>query len=254
MLFRSWFKPAGPTVGDWNPDDFPKEDVEIRTPDGLRLHGWYVEHARPSAVILICHGSGGNLALEGGVLEKLYKVVGASVLIFDYRGYGKSEGAVESEAGFLADARAADEWLAKRAGVPASEVVLIGRSLGTAVAVDLASTLGARALVLESGFPSLAAISAHHYWWAPIQRWTRFRFDSMSKIDEYRGPLLLSHSDADRVAPLQLVQQLYDRAPGPKEMLLFHGLTHFDAEPPEFYDALRDFLARHPAAGASRSP
>jgi fermentation-respiration switch protein FrsA (DUF1100 family) len=127
----------------------PFEDAEFRSADGTELHGWFADHPDAVAVALFCHGNAGNIASRGNSLMILNQRHRLAVMTFDYRGYGKSEGA-PTEKGILADARAARKWLAKRKGVPEHEIVLLGRSLGGAVAVDLAAQDGARGLVLAT--------------------------------------------------------------------------------------------------------
>ena len=139
--------------------------------------------------MLFCHGNGGNITHRVDALKMLHRRAGVSVLIFDYRGYGRSEGK-PSEAGVLADARAARAWLAAREKIAEADVVLMGESLGGAVAVDLAARDGARALVLESTFSSLPDVAAYHYPWLPVRWVMRTRFDSAGKIGDYHGPLL----------------------------------------------------------------
>ncbi|HYW80277.1 MAG TPA: alpha/beta hydrolase, partial [Thermoguttaceae bacterium] len=132
------FFPMRYPKGFWDTQGLPIEDAQFEASDGTRLHGWYMPHNDPRAVILFCHGNAGNVTHRIEALRMLNRRVGASVLIFDYRGYGKSEGK-PGEEGILVDARAARKWLAEREGIAESQVVLIGRSLGGAVAVDLAA-------------------------------------------------------------------------------------------------------------------
>ena len=138
------FFPVRYPSGNWHPDGLDFEDAWFQAADGTKLHGWYVPHAKPKATVLYCHGNGGNVAYWAGAAKELHDRAGVSVLLFDYRGYGRSEGE-PYEAGVLADARAARSWLARREGIAEGQIVLLGRSLGGAVAVDLAATDGARA-------------------------------------------------------------------------------------------------------------
>ena len=131
-------RPSRYPAGDWQPAGLAFEDAWFTAKDGTRLHGWYVPHPQPRAVVLFCHGNGGNVALWADVLRILHDRMGVTAMGFDYRGYGRSEG-TPSEAGVLADARAARTWLAQRAGIAENQIVLMGRSLGGAVAVDLAA-------------------------------------------------------------------------------------------------------------------
>ena len=171
----------------------------------------------------------------------------ASVLVFDYRGYGRSEG-VPSQAGILEDARAARRWLAGRAGVPERDIVLVGNSLGGAVAVDLAARGGARGLVLENTFSSLAELTEWHFGRLASLLVTR-TLDSKSKIGSYAGPLLQTHGDADTVVPYESGRRLFDAANGPKRFVAIPGGDHNDPPTREYLVALERFLKALPASG-----
>jgi uncharacterized protein len=227
--------------GEWRPGGLEFEDAWFASADGTRLHGWYVPCQGARAAVLFCHGNAGNVTHRAGALEMLHRRVGASVLIFDYRGYGRSEGK-PSEAGILADARAARRWLAEREKIGEADVVVMGESIGGAVAVDLAARDGAKALVLESTFTSLPDVAAHHYPWLPVRWAMRTRLDSAAKIGDYHGRLLQSHGDADTIVPLRFGRGLFEAANEPKRFLLYHGHDHNDPMPAEYYDALADFL------------
>ena len=235
------FFPSRYPQGDWQPPGLHFEDAEFVAADGTRLHGWYAHRQDARAVVLFCHGNAGNVTHRANTLMALNDLVGVSVLIFDYRGYGKSEGK-PTEDGVLADARAARAWLAEKEGVAQSDVVLMGRSLGGALAVDLAAKDGARALVLESTFSSVPDVAAYHYPWIPVRLVLRTRLDAAAKIGDYRGPLLQSHGDADSVVPYQLGQKLFEAAGEPKEFVTIPGGDHNDAQPREYYHALIEFL------------
>jgi hypothetical protein len=231
--------------GDWHPGGLPVEDAWFQAADGTRLHGWYVPRANARAAVLFCHGNGGNITHRIDTLVMLNRRVGVSVLAFDYRGYGRSEGK-PNEPGVLADARAARDWLAVREKIPAADVVLMGESLGGAVAVDLAAHDGARALVLESTFSSLPDVAGYHYPWLPVRWAMRTRLDSAAKIGRYHGPLLQAHGDADTIVPLRFGRRLFEAAAEPKQFLLLHGHDHNDPMPPEFYDAMAALVNRLP--------
>jgi fermentation-respiration switch protein FrsA (DUF1100 family) len=243
MLFEESFIffPTRYPDGDWQPRGLVFEDAWFESADGTRLHGWYVPHEDPRAVVVFCHGNGGNITHRSETLRILHDGVGVAVLIFDYRGYGRSNGK-PTEAGVLADARAARAWLAQRAGVEQSEVVLLGRSLGGAVAVDLAAADGARALILESSFSSLPDVAASHYPWIPVRAVMRTRFDAAAKIGNYHGPLLQSHGTADTIVPYRFGRRLFDAANQPKTFVELEGLDHNEFQPLEYYQALIAFL------------
>jgi fermentation-respiration switch protein FrsA (DUF1100 family) len=142
----------------------------------------------------------------------------------------------------LADGRAARAWLAQKAGVKETDVVLLGRSLGAAVAVDMATADGARGLVLESAFTSIADMAAHHYPWLPARAFLRTKLDSLAKIADYRGPLLQSHGDADSIVPYSMGRRLFDAASQPKRFVTLSGADHNDSQSRAYYDALIEFL------------
>jgi hypothetical protein len=235
------FVPTPYPGGDWRPAGLKFEDAWFQSADGTQLHGWYAPAKNARAVVLFCHGNAGNITHRAPVLAMLHQRVGASTLIFDYRGYGRSEGK-PTEAGVLADARAARRWLAEREGIAETDVVVMGESIGGAVAVDLAACDGARALVLESTFNNLPAVAAYHHPWLPVRWAMRTRLDSANKIKDYHGPLLQSHGDVDTIVPLRFGQRLFDAANEPKELLLYHGHNHNHPMPDEYYDRLAAFL------------
>ncbi len=227
--------------GDWRPADLRFEDAWFQAADGTRLHGWYVAKEKAYGAVLFCHGNGGNITHRADVLRMLHQAVGVSVLIFDYRGYGRSQGK-PSEAGVLSDARAARAWLAAREKISEADVVLMGESLGGAVAVDLVAHDGARALIVESSFDSLPSVAAYHYPFIPVRWAMRTRFDSASKIGSYHGPVLQAHGDADTIVPLRFGQRLFAAANEPKKFVCLPGHDHNDPMPSEYYQTVAEFV------------
>ena len=225
---------------NWHPPGITLEDARFTAADGTKIHGWYVPHEKPRAVVLFCHGNAGNITHRTEILRELHDRVGVAVLAFDYRGYGKSEGKPD-EPGVLSDARAARTWLAKKAGVAEKQIVLMGESLGGAVAVDLAVD-GARALVLENTFSSMPDVAAYHYPWLPVRLVMQTKFNSAAKIPSYHGPLFQSHGDRDSIVPLKFARRLFDAANEPKRFLLVEGADHNDLRPLQYYEKLREFL------------
>lgn len=236
---RLAFVPVRYPLGDWQPEEIQPEDAWFAAADGTKLHGWYVEHPQPRAVILFCHGNAGNVTFLASMLDGLRREQGVSVLAFDYRGYGRSTGR-PSEHGLLQDARAARRWLARRANVAEDEIVLMGQSLGGAVAIDLA-TDGARGLILASTFTSFPDVAQSHVI-VPVKSLTTLEFNSLEKIRQYAGPVLISHGDADEIVPFDQGQSLYDAAPGPKKFVRIPSGRHNDRLPPEYWDSLDRFL------------
>jgi hypothetical protein len=243
MMFKEeslLFFPTRYPDGIWHPLGLEFEDAWITTADGVRIHGWYIPCENPRVVALFAHGNGGNLSHREDYYRELHRL-GVAVLAFDYRGYGRSEGS-PTEAGILADGRAARAWLAKRAGVPESQIVLMGESLGGAVAVHLASEASARALILENTFSSAPDVGAFHYPWLPIKLLMRTKLDSASLISKYHGPLLQTHGDADTIVPISLGRKLFDAANEPKQFVLIAGGDHNDMRTPQWHAALDQFL------------
>ena len=236
------FAPSRYPAGDWQPAGIAFEDAWFSAKDGTRLHGWYVPQPQPRAVVLFCHGNGGNVALWADVLRILHDRMGVTAMGFDYRGYGRSEG-TPGEAGVLADARAARTWLAQRAGIAENQIVLMGRSLGGAVAVDLA-TDGARGLVLESTFTSMPEVGHATLPWLPVRTLMQTQLNSLAKIGNYHGPLLQSHGTADRLIPYAMGRQLFAAANKPKQFVVIPGGDHNDPQSDAYYAALFEFLGR----------
>lgn len=240
------FHPSRYPQGDWSPRGLKYEDVWFNAADGTRLHGWYCPAAKPRAVVLFAHGNAGNLSHRAALLRTLCNDLRLTVLIFDYRGYGRSEGTASVE-GVLQDARAAHAALVRRASVPETRVVLMGRSLGGAVVVQLAAETPPRGLILQSTFSSLKDVAAHHYpalaWLVPADK-----LNSVKRIAGYKGPLLQSHGDADRTILFALGRKLFEAAREPKRFVTIPGGDHNDPQTPEYYRQLNDFLDALPGA------
>ncbi len=197
------------------------EDVTFRTEDGLRLHGWFVPADDARGTVLFCHGNAGNISHRLHSLM-LFQELGLSVLSFDYRGFGRSEGR-PGESGLYADARAAWRHLTEERGFASDRIVVFGRSIGAAVAIELATRVTPAALVAESAFTSAADIARVHYAWLPVRLLLRLRFDSASRIDRVSAPVLIIHSANDEVIPYDMGRDLYDLSLGPKRLLTISG-------------------------------
>jgi fermentation-respiration switch protein FrsA (DUF1100 family) len=234
------FYPSKYPDGDWKPKGLNFEDVWFKAEDGTRLHGWYCPCDKPRALLLFAHGNAGNLSWRSELMLYLQKQLRVTALIFDYRGYGRSEG-VPTAQGIVQDARAARLFLAHRAEVPESQIVLMGRSLGGAVVVQLAAESAARGLILESTFSSLKEVAAYHFpWLAWLVRASKL--DSLSQIKRYKGPLLQSHGDADSTVPYSLGLKLFRAANESKRWITIHDGDHNSPRSPEYCREVDRFL------------
>lgn len=242
---RLIFVPRSEPWVSWQPPTPGGEDVTFAAADGTKLAGWYLPHPSPTAVVLFANGNGGNMTYWREDFETIHHRCRATILGFDYRGYGRSEGS-PSGAGILQDARAARTWLARRASVAEDRIVLMGRSIGGGVACDLARD-GARGLVVESSFTSLPDVAALLFPWLPVRTFMRTRLNSVEAVVDYRNPLFVSHGDADELVPYAMGRKLYDAAASTqKRFYTVPGGMHNDPQPPGYYDELASFLAELP--------
>ena len=230
--------------GNWKPTAFEYEDVHFESADGTKLNAWFFPNPNTKRAILYCHGNGEDVAADGEFYAHLShsRVLNANVLIFDYRGYGHSEGS-PTEAGCIANGAAAQKWLANRVGIQPNEVILLGRSLGSAVATALAADNGCRALILENSMPSIVSVAAQHYPWLPVKWIMRNRYDNLERIKRYTGPMWQSHGTADTLIPIASARTLFDASPSEnKRWIEYPNLEHDDPRPREYYDELAAFL------------
>lgn len=205
-------------------------DLRLETEDGETLQAWYAA-ARPGRpTILYLHGNGGEIA---GRNERFaaYQAQGFGVLFVSYRGYGASTGS-PSEPGLVNDGRSAYDWLIAQ-GVAPEAIMLVGESLGSGVAVQLAAERPVGAVALEAPYFSAADIAASIYWWLPVRLLMKDKFDSFAYIGKVQAPLLIIHGEQDDIIPLSEGQRLFASANEPKQLVVIPGGTHgsiFSAE------------------------
>lgn len=198
-------------------------DLKLVTEDGETLQVWY-SAARPGKpTILYLHGNGGELSGRDDRFAA-YQAQGFGVLFVSYRGYGASTGS-PSEEGLVRDARAAYDWLIAQ-GIGRDAIMLVGESLGSGVAVQLAAERPVGAVALEAPYYSAADIAASIYWWLPVRLLMKDKFDSFLHIGKVRAPLLIIHGDQDEIIPLGEGRKLFDSANEPKQMVVVPGGTH----------------------------
>jgi len=202
----------------------PSKEVTIATPDNIRLSAWFFpadeSSPRKDKVMLVCHGNAGNIShrLE---LARLLLGLGTAVLLFDYRGYGRSSGE-PAEEGTYVDAQAAYRWLRER-GFDAANIFVFGESLGGAVAAELASRDKVGGLVLLSTFTSIADIGAELLWWLPVRWMNSIKYDTLSKLPRVKAPVLVMHSRDDTLVRFHHAEENFAAANQPKLFLEIRG-------------------------------
>ena len=220
------------------------ESVSFETTDGVQLSGWFVPSESARGVILFCHGNAGNISHRLDSIQ-IFHQLGLDVFIFDYRGYGQSEGK-PTEQGTYKDSEAAWRYLIEERQVKPNEVIIFGRSLGGAVASWLAQSHTAGGLILESTFTSLPDIAAGLYPFLPVRLLLRFEYNTAEYLGRVDCPVLIVHSRDDEIMPFDHGQQLFESAKEPKKFLEIAG-THnsgFITSGKRYEDGLHTFISQ----------
>ncbi len=240
MLEDRWiYFPSRFPDGDW---DFPAaEECVFAASDGVRLHGWYLR-ADSDDHVLYFHGNAGNVTYRREFLERL-SLLPTNVLCVDYRGYGKSQGR-PSESGLYKDADAAYRFLVEEKRVPPERIVLFGKSLGGAVAIELATRVSCAGVVAQSTFTNGHEMARLKVPWLPLRWLVRNQFDSLSRVRTLRRPKLFLHATGDELIPFSMGRRLFDGAAEPKEFFDLGAVGHNDfMQAGQAYDgALRGFI------------
>lgn len=239
---RLLFFPSKYPAGNWKPNNLQFDDVAFESKDRTRLHGWYCPCEDRRAVVLMTHGNAGHVADRARLLRYLQSKARVAVFFFDYRGYGKSEGTPTVE-GVLDDARAARSQLQWMASIKDSEMLLMGESLGGALAVQLAAESDPRGLILQSTFSSLRDVANVHF---PALSWLvpEDKLNSCSAIQRYSGPLLQSHGTADRTIPLPLAEKLFAAGKEPKQFIRIPRADHNNWITDDYLGHLNSFIEK----------
>jgi len=233
--------------GIWNPSSInvQVEDIFFQAKDGTKLHGWYIPSANAKATLLWFHGNAGNLTHRLENIQQL-QPLNINIFIFDYRGYGKSEGK-PSEAGIYQDSQAAYDFLIQEKNVvPAENLFLFGRSLGGICAVEVASGNEATGLILESVFTSAKDMAGQVFPLLPIGWVIRSKFSAIEKVPDLKLPKLFLHGTKDEIVPYKLGRKLYSSAADPKEFYDIKGAGHNDTYGVggrEYFSALDRFIS-----------
>ena len=246
--------------GNWDSQGQGFTEVELTAADDTKLFGWYLPlKSSPAAgdaanttsstlqprSILHCHGNGENIAQVGSFTAKqISEVLQANVFTFDYRGFGKSEGA-PTEEGVKEDADAALAWLCEKDGVQPADVIIVGRSLGGGLASYLAEKHGCKALILQRTFSSLPDVAARKYWMFPVRLVMQNQMNSAEAIKSCDVPLFQSHGEADSSIPIDLGRKLFKNSPSAdKKFFPVPEMGHVDPLPEQYWVELKAFIGQ----------
>ncbi len=220
------------------------QDLFFTTADGVRLNGWFIQHREARVTLVWFHGNAGNISHRVENIKLLHDKVRVNIFIFDYRGYGRSEGNV-SEAGTYRDGVAALEFVVQQLGVKTENLIIFGRSLGAAVAAEMANRFDIRALILETPFVSIPEMAKSVFPLLPIGSLLQTRYDNLEKIAKIKVPLLVLHGDRDAVIPYEHGRRVFNAAPGPKDFYTISGASHNDTYivgGDAYFERLRSFI------------
>ena len=232
---------------EFTPDEYnlQYEDIFFKTSDALVLNAWFIPAKNPRGTLLYCHGNAGNLSHRIEMVE-IFNKLNLNVFIFDYRGYGRSEGA-PSEEGLYRDAQAAYDYLLSRSDINKSAIIIYGKSIGANVAVDLASKVKAALVISESGFSSAYDMGRKLFPYLPVKWMLTIKYDAVSKIKSIAAPKLIIHSINDEIVPFRLGKKLFEAAAAQKEFYQMRG-GHNEAvfmAREEYKARVDDFLSKY---------
>ena len=220
------------------------EPVRFTSADGVALSGWYIPAPKSRGTLLFSHGNAGNISHRLESIRQFHDL-GLDVFIYDYRGYGESEGK-PSEEGTYRDAEAARRYLVETRGLAPEHIVYFGRSLGAAIAAWLATQHPPRALIVESAFTSVPDFGAEIYPWLPVRLLARLRYPTQEYLRSVQAPVLVIHSRDDEIVSFRHAEKLYESANSPKELLEIRGGHNdgFLVSGAQYTRRLDDFLRR----------
>jgi len=217
------YYPERTLLADPNNIGLEFESVYFEAEDGVRLSGWFIPSENARGVIMFCHGNAGNISHRLESIEIFHRLK-LDIFIFDYRGYGQSEGK-PTEQGTYEDAKAAWRYLTEERQLASSKIVVFGRSLGGAIASWLAQSHTPRALILESTFVSIRDIATTLYRFLPVRLLLRFEYNTAKYLTRVNCPVLIVHSRDDEIMPFSQGRRLFEVAREPRKFLEITG-TH----------------------------
>jgi fermentation-respiration switch protein FrsA (DUF1100 family) len=221
------------------------DDLTLKTKDGLEISAWHVPAENAKDIVLFCHGNAGNISHRLDSI-RIFHDLELGVLIFDYRGYGKSKGH-PGENGTYLDAEAAWVYIVDTLGINPENIVIFGRSLGGAVAAEIALRKQSGVLIIESGFTSVPDLGKNFFPYLPVRLIAKHKYETIDKVDKIEIPKLFVHSPDDEIVPNRHGELLFEKAAEPKEFLRIKGGHNdgFFISGKTYEDGLKDFLDRY---------
>jgi len=236
------------------------EDIYFTARDGVRLNGWFIPFPASTSTLVWFHGNAGNMGDRLENIKLLHNYVNVNIFIFDYRGYGRSEGRPSEEGVYLDGEAALDRVKNKTRSAGARKTILFGRSLGAAVATEIATRFESDGLILESPFISVAEMARVVFPFLPIRPLLRTRFNIREKIEKIKVPLLVLQGDRDDVVPYEHGKRVFEAAPEPKKFFTIPGAAHNDTYivgGKRYFQQLKEFIddcSGQPAQPRIRKP
>ncbi|MDH3762961.1 MAG: alpha/beta hydrolase [Gammaproteobacteria bacterium] len=220
------------------------EDVELVTEDKVGLHGWFIPSENARGTLLFFHGNAGNISHRLDSIA-IFNRMRLNVFIFDYRGYGRSQGQ-PTESGTYRDAEAAWSYLVDKRAVDAGKIIVFGRSLGSSIAAWLASQHRPAALILESSFSSVPSMAQRLYPFLAVKWLAKFSYDTAKYVSNLACPLLAVHSKNDEIIPYAEGRLVFDAAPADKQFLDIRGGHNdgFIVSGQAYIDGLNRFIGK----------
>lgn len=221
------------------------EDVTFQTEDDIKLHGWFVPADSAALTVLYFHGNAGNISGRLETIQLLHRL-GLNVFMFDYRGYGKSQGR-PSEEGTYRDAQAAWNYLRSEQQLADSTIVIMGRSLGGAVAAWLSARESPAASIIESTFTSAPELGSDLYPWLPVRWLIKYEYNTLEQLKQIESPVFMAHSRQDQVVPFHHGRALFEAANQPKTFIELRGshASGFWDTGAKYREGLKQFLRNH---------
>ncbi len=244
--WKNVFHPSRTIRFDPSHVDLEYEDIYLVTEDDKRLHGWWIPHEDARGSLIFFHGNAGNIGDRIWMAKDLHEL-NLNIFLLSYRGYGKSRG-IPTEKGTYKDARAAYEFVrVQHDNADNPPIVLYGRSLGGAIAIQCALDKPVRGLMIESAFKSIPEIGRDLFPWLPVQLIARYSYDNVEKISHIDAPVLIAASHDDAIVPWEHTRAVYEAATEPKywaEMVGGHNETGWHTSP-KYWSQIQDFLDEH---------